>query len=290
VPTDLVNKPQAVAEQELHQKGFTNVTSRPQNSSQVQGGNVITSEPVPGTSMKSNAQLVLVVSSGAVQVNVPDVTNQPAAQATQALQTAGFVPTTTEANSSSVPQGIVISTNPAGNTMAAQGSHVTVVVSSGVKQVKIPSLVNQDPGSAGSQLGALGLGATTQYESSTNIAAGEVTRTSPSAGVSVPVGSSVTVYVSTGPPPVTVPDLSGMTQAQVQAALNHVGLVLGTVTTEAVNQKSQDGKVQSQSPGAGTQVAPGSAENIVLGSFQSSATSTTSTSSSTVAGGAPPNT
>jgi serine/threonine-protein kinase len=290
VPTDLVNKPQDAAQQELHQKGFTNVTTRSQNSSQVQNGNVITTEPPPGTSMKSDAQLVLVVSSGAAQVKVPDVSNEPVAQADQALQAAGFVPTTTPANSSTVPQGNVISTNPSGNSMAAQGSHVQVVVSSGVKQVTIPSVVNQDPGSAGAQLGAIGLNATTNYEPSANITAGAVTRTNPPAGASVPVGSSVTVYVSTGPPQASVPNLTGLTQAQAQAALSHVGLALGTVTTEAVSQKSQDGKVQSQSPAPGTQVAEGSTEDIVLGSFQPSGTSTSTTSTTSAPGGSPPST
>jgi serine/threonine-protein kinase len=288
VPTDVVNKPQATAEQELHQKGFTNITTRNQTSSQVQSGNVITTEPVPGTSMKSNAQLVLVVSSGAVQVKVPDVTGQPVGQATQTLHADGFVPTTTAANSSTVPQGDVISTNPAANTEAAQGSQVSVVVSAGVKQVKVPGLVGQDPVSAGAQLGGLGLNATTQPEASASIPAGEVTRTSPPAGASVPVGSSVTVYVSTGPPPVNVPNLTGLTQAQAQSSLKGVGLSLGTVTTEAVSQQSQNGKVQSQSPSPLTQVAQGSTVDIVLGSYQPSSTSTTSTSSTTVGGGGPP--
>jgi eukaryotic-like serine/threonine-protein kinase len=288
VPTDLTNKSQAAAQQELQQKGFTNVSSRTQASSAVQSGNVITTQPAPGTSMKSNAQLVLVVSSGATQVKVPDVSGQPVAQATQALHAAGFVPTTTAANSSSVPQGDVISTNPAGNSMAAQGSQVQVIVSSGVKQVTIPSLVGQDPVSAGTQLGALGLNATTQNEASASIPAGQVTRTSPPAGASVPVGSSVTVYVSTGQPPATVPNVIGMTQAQAQAALKGANLALGTVTTEAVGQKSQDGKVQSESPAPGTQAAAGSTVDIVLGSYQPTTTSTTSSTTTTAGGGGPP--
>jgi serine/threonine-protein kinase len=287
VPADLVNKPEAAAQQELQQQGFTNVTTRTEASSQVQGGNVITTTPPPGTSMKSNAQLVLVVSSGATQVKVPDVTGQPVAQATQALQAAGFVATTTPANSSTVPQGNVISENPAGNSMAAQGSHVQLVVSAGVKQVTIPSLVGQDPTSAGAQLGALQLNASELSEYSGTIPVGQVTRTSPPAGASVPVGSSVTVYVSNGPQPATVPNLTGLTQAQAQSALKGAGLALGTVTTEAVAEKSQDGKVQSQSPGPSTQITQGSTVDIVLGSYQPS-TSTSTTSTTTAGGGSPP--
>jgi serine/threonine-protein kinase len=263
--------------------GFSNVSTRPQASSSIQSGNVIKVDPNGGTSIKSNASVVLTYSSGATQVKVPSVVGQPEAQATQALRAAGFIPTVTQANSSTVAQGTVIATNPAGGQNAAQGSNVHVVVSSGIKQVTIPSLVGQDPASAGQQLGSLGLVVTSASESSASIPAGAVTRTNPPSGASVPVGSSVTVYVSSGPPQVSVPDLTGKTQDQAQAALQAVGLKLGQVTSESVPRRNEDGTVQSQDPASGSSVAQGSQVDIVLGSFQPGSTTTTTTSSSTTA-------
>jgi hypothetical protein len=55
------------------------------------------------------------------------------------------------------------------------------------------------------------------------------------------------------PPTVMVPNLVGLTQAQAVAALQAVGLVLGTVTP---------GLVEQSLPAAGTAVAPGSVVNV----------------------------
>jgi serine/threonine-protein kinase len=273
IPTNLVNQSAAAAQNELKQMGFTNVSTRSEASSQVQAGNVISVTPPAGTTIKSDQPVVLAVSSGPAPVPVPNVVGQPVAQATAALQTAGFVVNTTQQASTTVAQGVVISTNPAAGHSAGQGSAIQVVVSSGKPQVTIPSLVGQDPATAGQELGALGLKVTTQNESSTTIQQGFVTRTSPPANTAVSVGSTVTVFVSTGAPTVAVPDLRHDTQAQAQAALNTVGLQ-GNFTTQPVNNANQDGLVVSQTPAAGTQVPNGSAVNVVIGQFQSTTTTT----------------
>jgi serine/threonine-protein kinase len=293
MPADLINKSFVADKQELQQLGFTNVASRAQASSQVQDGNVISTDPTAGTKLKSNAPVVLVVSSGPVQVAVPDVTGKPSAQATQLLQSAGFFPNVTQANSNTVPQGTVISTSPAGGQKAAQGSAVQVVVSAGKQRVTIPPLVDLDPATAGQQLGAEQLVVTEVPEASLTVPAGEVTRTNPPAGASVPVGSTVTVYVSTGPPQTAVPVLGGDTMAQAQAALRAVGLQ-PSFTTEIVTDRTQDGKVQSQNPVANSMVAQGSTVNVVIGSFRPATTtttaSTTTTSTTTTVGATPPGT
>jgi serine/threonine-protein kinase len=276
VPSDLVNQPLATAQAEVQRLGFTNVTNHPAASSQVKAGNVITTQPPAGTSMKSNALLVLEVSTGPTQVTVPNVTGMAADQAAQTLQKDGFVVNQTSATSNTVAQGDVISTNPVGGAKAAQGSAVQMVVSSGKQQVTIPSLTGTDPATAGQQLGALGLTVTTAQEPSPTVPAGQVTRTNPPAGSSVPVGSAVTVYTSTGPPQVQVPYLVGLSKAQAQTALSQAQLQ-GSFTTVAVNDPHQNDLVQSESPSAGTAVAPGSTVNVVLGMYNAPP-STTSTS------------
>ena len=274
VPSDLVNQPAATAEAELRQKGFTNVTTRDQTSSQVKSGNVISSVPAPGTTIKSTSPVVLVVSTGPTEVPVPNVVGQPADQAGQTLQKEGFVVTQTTANSSTVPQGSVISTSPPAGTKAAQGSAVQLLVSGGKQQVTVPSLVGSDPATAGQKLGSLQLVVNSGQEASPTVPAGLVTRTDPPAGSSVPVGSTVTVYTSTGPPQVQVPNLKGLSASQAEAALSQVQLK-GTFTTVAVSDPGQDGKVQSQNPAAGTAVAQGSTVAAVVGSY--TPTTTTST-------------
>ncbi len=57
------------------------------------------------------------------------------------------------------------------------------------------------------------------YQSSTTIASGRVIETTPAAGDNPAVNSPVTIFVSTGPPPVRVPDVTGETVGQAKAQL-----------------------------------------------------------------------
>jgi serine/threonine-protein kinase len=279
----VVGKPVAAATTELHSVGFTNVTSEQQTSS-VPAGNVITTKPPPGSKLKSNKQLVLVVSSGPVQVAVPNVVGQPQAAATTALHDAGFVVNAIPATSNTVPAGVVISTNPPAGTQRAKGSAVQLVVSSGQQQVQIPSLVGQTPSAAGQTLGQLGLTVGSQVnESSSSVPFGQVTRTDPPAGTKVVVGSAVTVFVSTGIPQVRVPDLTNDSKSTASAALQAVGLT-PNFTTQATNDPAQNGKVISQNPPANSTVNKGSTVNVVLGSLSpppTTAAPTTTTSTTT---------
>ncbi len=274
IPANLVNQSATAAQAELRQLGFTNVSTKNEASSQVKAGNVIAVTPAAGTTIKSNQAVVLAVSSGPAPVRIPDVVGQPVGQATAALQAAGFVANTTQQASTTVAQGLVISTNPPPGQSAGQGSAVQVVVSNGKPQVTIPPVVGEDPATAGQQLGALGLKVTTQNESSTTITQGNVTRTSPPANTAVAVGSTVTVYVSTGPPTVAVPDLKHDTQAQAGAGISAAGLVANFIM-QPVSNANQNGIVLSQNPAAGTQVQNGSTVNVVIGQFQNTTTTTT---------------
>ena len=280
VPSNLTNQPVQNAQNELSQMGFTNVKTSTKASSQVKRGNVISTDPAAGTTIKSTDPVTLVVSGGPNLVNVPDVTNQPQAQADAALKAAGFVPNDTNGYSSSVPQGYVISTNPPAGQQAAQGAAVQVVVSQGQKPVKIPSVAGEDAATAGNKLGTLGLQVQQANEASSTYPAGKVTRTDPPAGSDVPTGSTVTVYISTGPPAAGVPSVTGDTKSQAAAALSAAGLK-ASFTTTPVSDPSQDGLVQSQNPAPGASVPQGSTVTVTLGSYSAPATTTPTTPTTT---------
>jgi serine/threonine-protein kinase len=294
VPADVVGKPVGNATSELQRLGFSNLSTQAQNNSAAPG-TVITTKPPPGTRMHSDKPLLLVVSSGPVQVAVPNVVGQPEAAATLALQHAGFVVTQTTATSNTVAAGSVISTNPPAGTKRAKGSQVQLVVSSGKQQVTIPPLVGQTPSAAGQDLGQLGLVVGDQVsEPSTSVQFGRVTRTDPPAGAKVAIGSAVTVYVSSGVPQVTVPDLSNDTQAQASAALQAAGLA-GNFSTQATTNQAQDGKVVTQNPAPNATVNKGSTVNVVIGQFTpppttAAPTTTTTTPAATTTTAGPPST
>ena len=268
---NLVNKPAPDAFNQLQRMGFNKVSERTQTSSTITSGNVIGTQPAAGTSLKSDQPVVLLVSGGPVPVQLPDVVGKPQDQATAILQQAGFTVNSITQNSSTVPQGNVITTNPPPGATVGQGSAVQLVVSSGKQQVQIPSVVGQSPSAAGQTLGQLGLQVLQSSEASTSIKAGQVTRTDPPAGQMVPVGSTVTVFVSTGSPQAQVPNVVGDTQADAATALQGAGLQANFVTVP-VSKRSQDGIVQSQDPSGGTTVNQGSTVTVVVGQFGGSTT------------------
>lgn len=206
-----------------------------------------------------------------MQFPVPNVVGQSQAAATTALKNAGFVVNVTTAPSATVTNGEVISTNPPAHTQRAKGSAVQLVVSTGKPLVGIPYLVGDTPTQAGQTLGALGLKVYQANEASPSVPAGEVTRTNPPSGSEVQVQSHVTVFVSTGIPQVTVPNLSGKTEAAANSALQAAGLV-GNFTPTPVTSSAQNGMVQSQNPGANSSVNQGSTVNVVIGAYQAPTT------------------
>ena len=285
VPAGLAGQTSAAAQSELSAQGFTNVKSTSVASSTVKKGSVVSTSPPSGTSILANALLTLNVSSGPQQVSIPTVVSKSAGAADSALHAAGFVAHNVIAFSTTVSKGDVISTSPAGGTPASQGSTVDVTVSGGAQQVAVPPLVDYSQAVAGETLATLGLklGGQTS-ESSQTVPAGEVTRTSPPAGTEVPLGTAITLYVSTGLPQVTVPDVTGDSRASAKAAIKAAGLT-PTFSVVPVSDPAQDGLVQSESPLPGTSVPSGSSLNVAIGSYSGSATSTTSTSTTTVPAG-----
>lgn len=102
-------------------------------------------------------------------------------------------------------------------------------------------------------------------QSDDQIAAGNVVSTSPGSGTTVAPGQSVKVYVSTGQQKATVPTLTGLDTAAATSALTTAGLSLGTVTTRNDPGLSA-GTVMSADQREGTQIALGTAVNLVVAS------------------------
>ncbi len=95
--------------------------------------------------------------------------------------------------------------------------------------------------------------------------AGTVIAQQPAAGEAIEQGQAVNVTISTGREQSTVPQLVGLTSLNdVRIALSDFGLVLGAITEADSNQPG--GYVLEQNPGEGTQVAAGSAVDIVVSS------------------------
>ena len=81
---------------------------------------------------------------------------------------------------------------------------------------------------------------------------------------------SFTPYSFTPAPPVIVPDVVGMTPSEAQTALSAVGLTLGSSSSGTTTYYVElSGKVESQSPAAGTSVTLPQSVNLVYWNYSS---------------------
>ncbi len=268
---DVRNQPIAQATATLKAKGLK-VTTETAISTDVPEGSVIDQDPQPGDKAKKGSDVTLTVSGGAGQVNVPDVDNTSFTDAQQALTSEGFKVQRHDEASETVDKDLVIRTDPAGGTPADKGSTVQVFVSTGKEQKAIPDVsgLSEDDGFA--QLGQAGFAVRTVSEPSSSVSKGNVTRTDPPAGTLAARGSTVRMFVSTGNPSVSVPNVIGQTEAEARSALSAKGLSASTITQI---DPANEGKVIAQTPSGGSPVNPGSNVTLTIGGAAPSTTTTT---------------
>ncbi|MBE6729466.1 MAG: PASTA domain-containing protein [Ruminococcaceae bacterium] len=152
-----------------------------------------------------------------------------------------------------------------------KGQSITLTISSGAKTVIVTDVTGKAKDIAQQMLENAGF--TTKFvESSDNdVEEGLVIRTNPVVGSSIPVGSEVTVYISTGKAKskVSLPDSVGLSKADAIAQLEKSGLVVGSITVEDNTDKDYSaGTVMAQTPAysTGIKVDYGSAVDLVISS------------------------
>ncbi|MCI1955921.1 MAG: PASTA domain-containing protein [Oscillospiraceae bacterium] len=107
-------------------------SNQPSFSDSVPEGCILSQDPKPGTRMKKGTVIVVVVSKGPAVRTLPKVAGKTLSEASAAVTSAGLVPSQTEENSDTVPEGRVIGYQDVqeGSQMA-YGSKVILVVSAG---------------------------------------------------------------------------------------------------------------------------------------------------------------
>ena len=136
----------------------------------------------------------LVVSSGPAARRVPNLIGSTRGQAETQLSERGLVINVAEDYSETVPEGDIISTNPAADTEVARGTTVTVVISQGLPFVTVPEVVGLPAAEAADILEAAGF-VVVDTEGPPN---GPVISTDPAEGTSHRKGTSIRIFVSLG--------------------------------------------------------------------------------------------
>ena len=147
-----------------------------------------------------NTTITVKISSGAGEIEVPNVVGQTETVAEQMIRDKGFsAPVKEYEFSETIEQGKVISQSPAGGEQGKLDDTITIVVSQGVENAKIPAVTGMAQEEAIAALQAEGFTVNTQQEHSDSVAAGSVISQSPGAGEYATKGATVNLTVSEGP-------------------------------------------------------------------------------------------
>ena len=200
-------------------------------------------------------------SDSARQVAVPDVAGLSAQDAQAALTKAGFQVKILDEPSTTIDAGHATHTAPGGdNVLAAEGSEVTLYISSGPPREKIPDVRGQTQDEAVASLNRLGFTNVKAVRvDSTAELKDKVVETAPMIGMEVPVSGVVQLRIGNGPKVVTVPNLVGQTQEQARIYLEQIQLRMAVVQ---VDSDLPAGQIVSSSPNAGQEVDEGSVVQV----------------------------
>jgi beta-lactam-binding protein with PASTA domain/tRNA A-37 threonylcarbamoyl transferase component Bud32 len=190
---DLVGHTRAESEQRLTDARLTTGQVTDAFNETVPAGQVVSTSPVAGVSVKRATPVAMLISKGRQPIKVADWTGQPVAKAVAALIRAKLNVDATKAGwSDTVPKGSVISQSPATGTVF-KGDLVTLVASKGPILVGVPHVVGQQEGPAKAILKRLG------FHVKIDRAFGGFFRTvrlqSVPAGSEAPQGSTITLTV-----------------------------------------------------------------------------------------------
>jgi len=191
---------------------------------------------------------------------VPNVVGSPLDTAAAALRQAGFKQINTkQAFNETVAKNDVISTSPDAGTHLLPSKPVTLTVSLGKERFTVPDVHSNNEADAKASLakvltreGMQAFTVTSTTQANDTVPKGQVISTTPAAGTLVKRNTAITLAISSGPPVLVVPDVSGKPKTDATAALKSAGF---KVASNDVNSDTVPaGTVISQDPAGGSQL------------------------------------
>ena len=172
-----------------------------------------------------------------------------------------------ETKQSDEEDGTILEQDVKAGDVVKRGTQINVVIAgkgdNTSEMVKIPSVIGKTKSSAKSTLESAGFNVNFEYgDYNDSVAADVVTAQSPSAKNQAAKGSTVTVTLSPGQKPITVPNVVGYTQTQAESALAGAGLKY-TYADSQYSDTVAAGSVISQTK-SGETVAAGTTITLTL--------------------------
>jgi serine/threonine-protein kinase len=197
---------------------------------------------------------------------VPSVAGDSRETAVQELRSAGFTVDSTidQAYSETGPAGTVLGSRPDAGSHLLSGHTVRLVISRGAERFVVPSVAGQGYAAAEQAFAGMPVRLVRRdvADPTGKIPPGQVMRTVPGPTAKVKRDSTVTVYVSTGPPIVAVPDVVGVDQDKASSALTKAGFKVDL--SQDYSDTVPAGAVARQDPAAKSPVAKFSTINLVI--------------------------
>jgi serine/threonine-protein kinase len=252
----VIGQPADAARATLTAAGFQSVVDQDcaQFSDEPEGV-VVQQTPAANSQADVNSTVTLCTSKGQDLVKIPSVAGLSRNDAIQLLEDAGFkvADDIQQVASARIEKGRAVRTDPKAGEEINRGSTVTLFVSSGPQMAEVPNVVNKSEEDATNQLTDLGFEVDVQTVEDPG-PPGVVLQQNPEAGASVPVGTTVTLTVSTAPENVPVPNVIGMSEEDAVNTLRDANL---DATVNCVVDPAGEGNVTDQNPREGALLPPG---------------------------------
>ena len=200
------------------------------------------------------------------EVQVPSLINKTVVEAEKLLTAESLkIVIDDQVYSDDVKAGLIISQKPVAASTVKKNREIKVVVSLGIENVQVPDFTgkNKQELTVALENAGLTLG---EVSNVTNPEQpyGTVVYQNPEAGTEVEPGSAINIMLNQ-PPEVSIPLLTGKTQAQAQEELQLLGLEIGGITNEASDAYAK-GIILRQEPAAESIVSEGTAVRLVVSS------------------------
>jgi len=242
--------------------GLTSEVIEKRFDEEIAAGKILESDPSGGGKIDAGGRVKLVISKGQERYVIPVLTGLTPEAAikmltSQPLKSAGL----TEEFNSTIPKGLVISTNPSNGQKVKRDTPVAILVSKGVEEIALTTYVGQSGEQAQNELTDAGFNVESTFAYSETIAAGAVISQNPAGAVSLPKGSTITLVVSKGSKFVFIPNVYSIETTKAMAALKDLGL---KVKVRSIGKKSVK-YVTNVSPKVGAKVLRGTVVTITVG-------------------------
>ena len=257
----VVGQPVSQAEGELRQAALSTELVEEFSETRAQGV-VLRVEPGAGSELGKDSTVRLVVSKGKERYAVPTLVGSKVGETGAALSPLNLrLGERSQAWSETVPEGVVISQDPAAGESVKRNTAVSVVVSKGRRPIEVPTVTGATFDAASATLTKAGL--TVQRGEDVNsdtVPAGQVVSQSPDKGT-LHRGDAVKLVVSKGPVMVQVPNVVDQPDAAADKALTDLGL---KVDKQYPFGDLFEKKVRAQDPAAGTSVPKGTTIHLTI--------------------------